>query len=134
MEDKLTNGDGNRIEQMFLKLQSMIREDLKEIKTDMQKLQTDVQKLQTDMQRRFENHGRQMASLWSAVEPLERNFADQRRDVERLGLDMKVVLEHGRREAGIGGYRKSLPQDTETDGSGHSSYPWIQRPATPRPG
>ncbi|HMG80328.1 MAG TPA: hypothetical protein VK591_16715 [Xanthobacteraceae bacterium] len=111
--------EDDRFEQM-LKLQNMIREELKELKTD--------------MERRFENQGRQMASLWSAVEPLERNFTNQRRDVEKLGLDMKVALEHGRREAGIGRYRKAFPQDTETDGSGHSSYPWIQRPATPRPG
>jgi|HubBroStandDraft_3_1064219.scaffolds.fasta_scaffold06395_3 hypothetical protein len=87
-----------------------------------------------DIEKRLDAQDNQLSVLQSAVDPLQKKFEDQGRDLEKLSLDMKVVREHGRRQAGIGPYQTPTPSDTETDGNGHSSYPWKQRPATPRAG
>ena len=66
---------------------------------------------------------------------LKEQFDDQQRYVERLALDARVNREHERRIAGDGRYqRASVPPDTETNGNGHTTYPWHQRIATPRAG
>lgn len=100
---------------------------------DRKMLESIIDKL-TGIERRLDNQDNQLSALQLAVDPLQTQFESQGRDLEKLSLDMKVVREHGRRQAGIGPYQTPMPSDTETDGNGHSSYPWKQRPATPRAG
>jgi hypothetical protein len=119
---------GDRVEKMFSELQGTMAAYLKELK-----------EFKIEVQKRFENQDHQMtelrSQLRSTADPLQKQIEDQQRDLEKLALEVMVGREHRRREAGVGPYRRPpVPPDTETDGNGHSTYPWKQRSATPRPG
>jgi hypothetical protein len=71
----------------------------------------------------------QMNELSTTVDS---RLKDLDRKFETVALDVNMMKENRRREAGLPPHREPVRPETETSGDGFGSYTWERKPATPR--
>lgn len=112
-----------------------MRTILDELRTSQASTQKKIDDLQSSMQKNIDELQKTVSDLHSEMQSNAKDVADKIlpliRDLDEMRIDVKMVRERDRRP--VRDY-SLLRAETETLGSGHGSYPWERRLATPRIG